>query len=177
VDLTYVICTSPESLAPQQSPDSALQWEADARIRTGDPFKLQLVATFWLGHSITSKATMHGYGMVARRYLNEPPGAGALSANLTSQPSGLFAAALVSRFQGDPGQKVVETTPHYAELGPESIELLDKTALAAQNLLWGLRSAQLARLARDVDWHLHGAYLDLLPADQQGVLREMGRSS
>jgi hypothetical protein len=151
--------------------DALLAWARETR--DGQTKRLQLVASFWLSHAHIGKATMHGYGMVARQFLNEPPGGGALSRNLTHQPTGLFAAALISRLRTDQGQQLVETEPHYAELHAEAIELLSTTAFAAQNLLYELRSAQVARLTRDAEWHLHGAYLDRLTPEQQDVLRSM----
>jgi hypothetical protein len=49
------------------------------RTRDEQTRRLRLITAFWLSHSTSGKATMHGFGMVARQFLHEPPGAGVLS--------------------------------------------------------------------------------------------------
>jgi len=128
-----------------------------------------------MSHRLMAKATMHGFGMVARQHLETPPGGGALSQHLAHAPALLYAATLISTRHDERNE--VQTTHYFVELHEEGVELFRRTAAAAANLLLALRAAQLSGLQRNSAWHLHGGYLDRLTAEQQAELRGLaGRS-
>jgi hypothetical protein len=129
---------------------------------------LKAVCGFWLDLRHVAKATMHGFGMVARQYLVDPPGGGRLSEFLSDAPRGLYAMNLDSRRDDD--ARRVETTQWFAPVDRETIEMMRGVGAAASNLLWMLRSAQLARLANNAEWHIHGGAVDSLTPQQKRVL-------
>jgi hypothetical protein len=164
------------------APDEAALAEVESTVEQADALRawatatrdahqryLEFVCSFWMSHHRVGKATMHGFGMVAREHLESPPGGGALSQFDDQAPKQLYAAALISDVDHEDGS--VATQHYWAEVHPEQILLYQQTAIAASNLLYSLRSGQLARLAGKKTLHLHGAHVDQLTTEQLAALK------
>lgn len=171
---TFFLAPDEAAIAEQEltteQADALTAW-ANVTRRSHERY-LQLVCAFWMSHHRIGKATMHGFGMVAREYLESPPGGGVLSQFNDQAPKQLYAAVLMSRV--DQNDSSVATEHHWAEVHPDQIELYRNTAVAASNLLYSLRSGQLARLAGKKRWHLHGAHVDRLTPGQTAAIKTIG---